>query len=150
MISYHMDENDGQFCQQAAELYARCFDKPWSMKEISGLLAGAGVEIAALADVRLTGFIMYRMAGPEGEILTLCVDPERHNSGLGKQLLDAAMQRFANEGVEDIYLEVRENNAAAFGLYEKYGFSAKGTRRKYYNSGHDAVIMSLNNKQDPV
>jgi ribosomal-protein-alanine N-acetyltransferase len=39
-------------------------------------------------------------------------------------------------------LEVRESNAAAIRLYERFGFRAAGHRRRYYqDNGEDAVVM---------
>ena len=43
---------------------------------------------------------------------------------------------------EVLTLEVRVSNIAAQKLYLKYGFAAKGTRRKYYtDNNEDALIM---------
>ncbi len=40
-------------------------------------------------------------------------------------------------------LEVRVSNAAAKRLYEKYGFSARGIRKRYYTDNReDALIMT--------
>ncbi|HWC25967.1 MAG TPA: hypothetical protein VG474_05225, partial [Solirubrobacteraceae bacterium] len=39
-------------------------------------------------------------------------------------------------------LEVRESNAGAIELYERFGFRAAGRRRRYYqDNGEDAVVM---------
>ena len=41
-----------------------------------------------------------------------------------------------------MFLEVRPKNAEALVLYEKCGFSAVGTRKRYYtDTGEDAVVM---------
>ena len=40
-------------------------------------------------------------------------------------------------------LEVRASNDAAVHLYEKFGFSVRGVRRRYYeDTGEDAVVMT--------
>ena len=39
-------------------------------------------------------------------------------------------------------LEVRADNAAAVGLYERSGFAVLSTRRRYYQPGDvDAIVM---------
>ncbi|MGZ7144902.1 GNAT family N-acetyltransferase, partial [Streptococcus pyogenes] len=44
---------------------------------------------------------------------------------------------------EPVFLEVRESNKAARGLYEKFGFKKVGLRKKYYqNPVEDAVLMA--------
>lgn len=41
-----------------------------------------------------------------------------------------------------ITLEVNEKNLPAIHLYEKYGFTKIGTRKKYYDNTFDAYIMT--------
>lgn len=41
-----------------------------------------------------------------------------------------------------VTLEVRVSNASALALYEKYGFTRQGLRKRYYSdNGEDAHIM---------
>ena len=54
--------------------------------------------------------------------------------------LEAARAR----GVEAVYLEVRESNAAAQRMYAHRGFSRVGRRRRYYRRPEeDALILRL-------
>jgi [ribosomal protein S18]-alanine N-acetyltransferase len=54
-------------------------------------------------------------------------------------VLEVALARQAREAT----LEVRLSNAAARGLYEKYGFRPVGLRPRYYtDNGEDALIMT--------
>jgi ribosomal-protein-alanine N-acetyltransferase len=53
-------------------------------------------------------------------------------------MFDEALTRGANW----LTLEVRVTNAAAQALYQKYGFSTHGTRKRYYSDNNeDALIM---------
>lgn len=48
--------------------------------------------------------------------------------------------------IKYITLEVRESNIAAISLYDKFGFSTIGTRKKYYqDNNEDALIMFTEN-----
>lgn len=47
----------------------------------------------------------------------MAIDPQMQGKGLGYQLLDASIERLENHPVQ-IFLEVRESNKAAIGLYE--------------------------------
>ena len=52
----------------------------------------------------------------------MAIDPQMQGKGLGYQLLDTSIERLENHPVQ-IFLEVRESNKAAIGLYEKQGFT---------------------------
>ena len=46
------------------------------------------------------------------------------------------------DGAAQFTLEVRRSNAVAIHLYEREGFRAAGTRRRYYqDNGEDALVM---------
>ena len=40
-----------------------------------------------------------------------------------------------------VFLEVRESNACAIGLYKKFAFNEIAVRKKYYPDGENAVVM---------
>ena len=88
------------------------------------------------------GFTGMWFAFDEAHITTIGVDPNQRGRGLGELLLlcmfDEAVARSANW----LTLEVRVTNAAAQALYQKYGFTAHGTRKRYYSDNNeDALIM---------
>lgn len=86
----------------------------------------------------LIGFLALRpTAGGEAEVLNLAVEPARRRQGVAKRMLARAIEgRF-----EELYLEVRESNAAALQLYESAGFRRVGVRPKYYERPHEAGIV---------
>ena len=51
----------------------------------------------------------------------------------------AAAERIAGEKGRDLMrLEVRKENKAARTLYEHHGYRRFGTKKRYYEDGHDA------------
>ncbi len=113
---------------QLARLHAISFDRPWGAMDIHQLLTtGAAGLIADEA-----GFILWRAAGGEAEILTLAVDPARRRTGLGHSLTLAALAAATDSGAKVMFLEVAADNPAAIALYEKAGFSRAGLRKAYY------------------
>jgi ribosomal-protein-alanine N-acetyltransferase len=61
--------------------------------------------------------------------------------GLGSRLLAELYDRVGDEGAR-FTLEVRRSNTVAIHLYEREGFRAAGTRRRYYqDNGEDALVM---------
>lgn len=90
----------------------------------------------------IVGFAGIWMMVDEAHITTLAVDPEFRGQGLGELLLVATTELSGVEGAKMMTLEVRQSNAVAQRLYEKYGFSRHGIRRHYYSDdGEDAVVM---------
>ena len=89
---------------------------------------------------RLCGFIVTRQTAPgESEILNLAVAPVCRRSGVGRELLDAALE--AAPGAW--FLEVRESNVGAIRLYENAGFRVCGKRPAYYSEPCEAgIVMS--------
>src|SRR5690606_12689859 len=62
------------------------------------------------------------------------------------ELFVEAMRR----GAEMMTLEVRVSNDSAQALYEKYGFTRQGVRRRYYSdNGEDAYIMWSPRMREP-
>jgi RimJ/RimL family protein N-acetyltransferase len=67
--------------------------------------------------------------------------------GVGAALLAEAVRRAREAGAHKIALQVWPHNAAAIGLYERFGFQREGYLRRHYRrrSGElwDAVVMGL-------
>jgi ribosomal-protein-alanine N-acetyltransferase len=115
-----------------AELHGACFAVPWQAEDFAKLLAapgaGALMVMADAAAAEPCGFILWRIAADEAEIITLCVlGPQRGNK-MGAALTKGAMQR-AGAAAKTIYLEVAEDNRPARRLYEGLGFAETGRRR---------------------
>jgi RimJ/RimL family protein N-acetyltransferase len=66
--------------------------------------------------------------------------------GVGRALIEAALQKAKEERFKRIELEVYASNTVAIALYEKFGFEREGLRRKavrIQNSWDDIVPMGL-------
>jgi ribosomal-protein-alanine N-acetyltransferase len=78
----------------------------------------------------------------EAHITTIGVSPEYRGRGLGELLLIDVFEQAVARNAEWVTLEVRVSNSSAQALYEKYGFTRQGVRRRYYSdNGEDAYIM---------
>ncbi|MDQ7793521.1 MAG: ribosomal protein S18-alanine N-acetyltransferase [bacterium] len=78
----------------------------------------------------------------EAHITTLAVTPALRCQGLGRRVLEALGELAASLGASRISLEVRRSNLTAQRLYNRFGFSACGIRRRYYtDTNEDALIM---------
>ena len=134
-----------------ADLHKLCFpQKPWNAEEFASLKRG-GAEVIASDN----GFIVWRTAVDEVEIITIGVHPDCRGTGIASALLMLMEKEIRNKnapskrgemgqsqkaGQIKIFLEVAADNTAARALYEKHGYKQIGTRPKYYD-GIDAIVM---------
>ena len=86
----------------------------------------------------------------EAHVTTIGVAPEFRGQGLGELLLIDLHEEALRRGAEWLTLEVRVSNDTAQSLYQKYGFTRQGIRRRYYSdNGEDAYIMWSPSINDP-
>jgi ribosomal protein S18 acetylase RimI-like enzyme len=90
--------------------------------EITVLLAGAGPD--GIAVLRFRPDIWTRAL--ECYLAELYVVPARRGEGLGRALMEAAVEHARAEGAEYMDLATGEDDTAARGLYESVGFSHRG------------------------
>jgi len=77
--------------------------------------------------------------------LNITIRPESQGNGFGHGLLEHLMQQAKVRDAEVTFLEVRESNLNAAGLYESFGFNEIGRRRNYYpavGGREDALVMA--------
>jgi ribosomal protein S18 acetylase RimI-like enzyme len=87
--------------------------------EITVLLGGSGPHGLAVLRFRPA---LWRRA-PECYLEELYVIPDRRGQGLGRALMEAAMELARERGVVDMHLGTSEDDVAARALYESLGFS---------------------------
>lgn len=88
-------------------------------------------------------YLIGWMVGDEAELARIGVLPEFRGRGVARKLLDQALEIWRSRGASHVWLEVRETNAAALGLYQSRGFELVGKRADYYQDGEAALLMQL-------
>lgn len=69
------------------------------------------------------GYASWVTGERAGVLETLSVLPDRRGGGIGAALIDAAWDRLAERGIEDMAITTTETNADAQRFYERQGFS---------------------------
>jgi len=88
------------------------------------------------------GYAGLDHGGEVADVMTIAVAPRAQGRGFGRMLLAELEQRARTRGATHVILEVRADNVAALGLYERSGYAVLSTRRRYYQPGDvDAIVM---------
>ena len=127
-----------------AAVHKQCFDTAWNEAAMAGLLASPGVFalIGRGEPDEPVGFALARAAGPELEILTLCVVPAARRHGAGHRLLRALIREGQRLDLAEIFLEVAQDNKPARALYAAHDFVQTGTRPGYYKKTADTAAVT--------
>jgi [ribosomal protein S18]-alanine N-acetyltransferase len=120
------------------------FSDPWSVRSFREALASTVVWFACARDDEggVVGYVVAWFVADEGEIANLAVAPGSWGQGIGRALLDAALEEARLREISAVYLEVRDSNERARGLYGSRGFEEVGRRRGYYQKPpEDAIVL---------
>lgn len=123
----------------------RAYSHPWSRGNfIDSLAGGHWAWCATLGEGPIRAYWLAMQVLDEVHLLNLAVAPECWGLGLGRGALQHLHQTVAAQGLQDIWLEVRESNLRAQRLYEAADYQTVGRRRGYYPADagrEDALLM---------
>ncbi|MGD8175536.1 ribosomal protein S18-alanine N-acetyltransferase [Marinimicrobium sp. ARAG 43.8] len=125
-------------------LEARVQTHPWRRSSYEDCLNGRHHCWTVHNEGRLVGFVVVAWAGGDGELLNIAVAPEKQRHGVGKALLELALEQI-KPFASMLFLEVRVSNTQAITFYEREQFFEVGHRPNYYpaNGGReDALILA--------
>lgn len=119
-----------------------CFTDPWTENMITAEYARNDFfGLIAEDEGVFVGYVAATALFEDGEIAKIAVLPDFRGKGFGKLLMDEAFAEFKKRGVERVFLEVREGNVPAVGLYLDCGFQKTRLRKRYYPDGENALEM---------
>lgn len=114
----------------------------WSEASWASELA-ADNRVVLIAGEPTTGVAAVQHVGGVAELNRIVVATAARRGGLGRELLAAGIAAARAVEADELLLEVREDNAAALGLYAAFGFAEIARRNNYYGGGVAAVVMRL-------
>jgi ribosomal-protein-alanine N-acetyltransferase len=132
--------------ERVVAIEAASFSTAWKPDTFRGLLGRPGAELWVLDEPEdgVIGYSVLWCILEQGELANLAIADGHRGRGLGAFLLDKTLALGRKRGVEVVYLEVRESNEPAIGLYNRFGFAQIGVRKRYYDSPReDALVMML-------
>lgn len=144
---YIIDEMTEEDLAQVLEIERSSFHSPWSkdlfIKELQNKFSVNLVARVAKGYKKVVGYVVFWNLIDEIHLLDLAVHKDFRNQGIGRRLTKKVIETGRKKECRHVYLEVRKSNAAAMKLYSSLDFREVGIRKRYYDNGEDAVIMTL-------
>ncbi|CUA87703.1 GNAT family N-acetyltransferase [Pseudidiomarina woesei] len=129
------------------ELERRCFDySRMGPRSFSRLIAAPSAHVYLCeCDGKLMGYLLLltRRNSRIWRLYSVATAPAARGVGIGKRLLEFAINTAKQHGASALSLEVKTNNVAAIQLYEKYDFAVVDVLPEYYDDGTDGYRMRL-------
>ena len=108
----------------------RCFPRTRGRRRRSGPNSPTVAALATTWSPRrrgeIIGYAGLAAAGGQGDVQTIGVQEGRWGLGIGSAMLNALIEEAAARGCDEVFLEVRADNARAQRLYERFGFERVG------------------------
>ncbi len=145
MIIRQFMEND---LKRIHEIETMSFESTYGVEMILKLFKiGSGFLIAEI-DGYVVGYIIFWMKEEnEGHIISLAIDKNYRNLGIGTSLLKKAMLVLSNTDAEFVSLEVNANHEVSVRFYENFGFYIDRKVPHYYDNDESAYVMLYYFKQ---
>ena len=130
------------FAALERELFA---GSAWSENAIrQELAAPARTYLMDVDGGTIRGYAGFWYDGDDAELMTIGVGSAYQRQGIASALLQRLIDEAKRQGARRMLLEVRVDNDAALALYQHFGFTRLGLRKRYYQpEGVDAYTMSL-------
>jgi [ribosomal protein S18]-alanine N-acetyltransferase len=129
------------------DIEQEAYGHPWSRGNFRDSLNPLFDAHCLWLEGELLGYFLAMHGVEEMHLLNITVAPPRQSQGWGHMMLDALSLMSRSQGAQWLWLEVRQSNARALKVYERYGFRQVSIRKDYYPAGRQqrehAVVMSL-------
>lgn len=133
-----------RFCHGPAGAFPPEASPPEGERHVQGNSGDYGLVAERAGQV--CGFVIYTRVLDLADINNIVVAPASRGQGVGRKLLQSALQSMRAQGVAKCQLEVRQSNAPALALYRAEGFVQDGERPGYYSTDsggrEGALLMS--------
>jgi len=119
---------------------------PWSASQYKEEFSAPTRHfVVALDDAQnIIGYAgVFAPGGAEADVLTVGVIPSQRGKGIARQLMALITDWAKQQGSIAMMLEVKVDNTEAIGLYESLGYAKLNTRKDYFGTGLDALVMRL-------
>lgn len=120
-----------------------CFSQPWSENSLKESFLNGTQFIFVQENSKKVGYAGINIVADEGYITNIGVLPDCRNRGIATLIMSEIIRIALKKELSFVSLEVRKSNEKAIRLYDKFGFSQEGIRKKFYtHPTEDALIFT--------
>ena len=144
-VSYRLRPMDREMIPQIVRLERENFSLPWTeemlLEELESL--NSSCIAAVTEDGTVLGYASLTVVLDEGYVNNIAVRADCRRQGIASALLRVFLRFARAQQLAFLTLEVRESNAAARALYDRFCFQEVGRRKNYYDKpAEDAILMT--------
>jgi ribosomal-protein-alanine N-acetyltransferase len=150
---FKIEEMRPEDLEAMLHIEAASFTHPWTREMFQAELLPeiSLVLVARSDDDAVLGYVCGAIVEGAFHISNVAVDPRVRRQGVGKTLVRSALAQASRQGAVSATLEVRASNLTAQALYQEFGFSVVGRRRRYYTGPvEDGLIMGLDGLDEAI
>lgn len=117
---------------------------PWSFDTFADSFKAPYYGVFAYEDEQVIGYAIMLEVLDEATLMDIAVAQSTRGKGVGKALLDLVIRTSHHHLMHEIWLDVRESNHTAIGLYLSRGFEHIDIRKNYYTTAtgkENALVM---------
>ncbi len=136
---------ENQWIAEVVGIENHAHSHPWTEDLLKKSTNKFQHNCVVLLENKVVGYFYSQCVAGEASLLNIAICPEWQGKGIGKILLQSFLDKMADLGAQEVWLEVRESNHRAIKLYESLGFNEFDRRINYYPTQHgneDALVMS--------
>jgi len=125
LVRLHHDLDPERFIAAAPQTehrYGAFLGRQLAEPSVVVLVAERGGEVVGYAYAAVEGNDYMSLRGPAGVLHDIVVDAAHRGQGVGRALLDAALQALAAKGAPRVVLSTAERNETAQRLFARAGF----------------------------
>ncbi|MEM0016165.1 MAG: ribosomal protein S18-alanine N-acetyltransferase [Saccharolobus sp.] len=122
------------------------FTDPYPLSLLKAyLILSNGLYFVARDNGKVVGYVIGIIQyGYRGHVVSIAVDKNYRNHGIGSKLLSTLEDKFKEFGAKYSYLEVNVNNSSAISFYYHNNYIISYLRKNYYGKGKHAFVMIKN------
>ena len=125
LVKEHYDFDTRRFLAARPETqagYASFISTQLEDADVAVLVADDNGDVIGYVYAAVEGYDYMALRGPAGVLHDIIVDPEYRGRGVGRLLLDAALEFFRSRGIPRVVLSTAERNETAQRLFAGKGF----------------------------